>query len=671
MNYRPEVDGLRAVAVLPVMLFHAGFSWFSGGFVGVDVFFVISGYLITGILIKELSEGRYSIINFYERRARRILPALTLIVLLCIPFAWMWMTPTEFKLFTESVGTVAIFLSNFLFLAELGYFASDSEFQPLIHTWSLAIEEQFYVLYPIILWAAYRFGKTRLALWVTGLLCIVSLVLCQILIADYPAKNFFFSPSRFWEILVGSLVALIFMRSGPRANNILAIIGLAMICAAIVFYDELTPFPSYYTLLPVLGTALVLAFGAAGTWVARLLSLAPFVWVGLISYSAYLWHQPLFAFTRLRTLGEPSPGVMMILILLSLGLAYCSWRWIETPFRKKGAGYYPSRRMVFSAFGLIGLAMFAFGVVGSIQKGMPWRLPEHVQALAKSEDDLNPYLPICQTVSGTIAHPVAGCMDYAIGGKTEVLFIGDSHSGAASYEFQNELKARGISSYAVSVAGCIGLPGFFDSRAGGPGRCDEYVRGMLEFGRQNGARAVVITSRFPMYYHSFGFDNGEGGLERRRGWMVDYQSPAVPRTDTSNAARQVRVLAGYREQPKLLSQDLKVILMDPIPEAGWNVPAMLARRAMVGRDDKPLSTSYAAYLERNKEVFAAFDDAERAGAYRVNAAELFCNTPIPGRCINELDGVSLYSDDDHLTNAGARLLAPMVADIVEAALADE
>lgn len=672
MNYRPEVDGLRAIAVLPVMFFHAGFSIFSGGFVGVDVFFVISGYLITGILIKELTEERYSILRFYERRARRILPALSLVVLVSIPFAWMWMIPSEFELFSQSVGTVVIFLSNFLFLSEVGYFAPDAELQPLIHTWSLAIEEQFYLLFPFILWAAYRLGKARLALGLTVLLTLGSLALCLVLLPSYPHKSFYFSPSRFWEILAGSVVALATFRRPLPTNNILSLIGLVMICGAIFLFDSHTPFPSLYTLIPVVGSALVLAFAGPGTWVAQLLSFRGFVGVGLISYSAYLWHQPLFAFARIRSFGEPGPGMMLALIALTLLLAYLTWRWVETPFRKPGHGFYPSRAQIFLGFSGLGALMFAFGLYGHLNEGAPDRMPAHVQKLLSASEDTSPYKE-CEVMTGEVDHPVSACLVYAEDDMFDVVFIGDSHLGSAAYEFQNALQERGITSYSIALPGCLGFPGFYEGGTGKVGRCDTYTRGMLDFAKERGAKVVVLTSRLPMYLTGIGFDNGEGGVEKSlRGARLDYPEDSATHDDFGDEARQRRVLRGYQQEAEKISDDFKLVWLEPVPEAGWNVPSVLARRAMLGAYlGEPLSTPYDAYLTRTQKVRDTIAGMSNPNIFSVNASQAFCNTHLSGRCLNELEGAPLYWDDDHLTNAGARLLAPLVADVVEKALAAE
>ena len=667
MKYRPEIDGLRAIAVLPVIFFHAGSPIWTGGFVGVDVFFVISGYLITAILLRELDQGKFSVINFYERRARRILPALAVVILTSILISWFLMTPSEFKLFSESVGTSAIFLSNFLFLAEVGYFSPDTDIQPLIHLWSLAVEEQFYLLFPLILWLTFRIGRIQLSWIVTLSIFVASAILCYNLASDYPDKIFFFSPARFWEILAGSAVALLLVGRSPWSNHVLSSLGLLAILGGMLLHDGRTPFPSIHTILAVGGTVLILAFGGRGSAAAKVLSLKPLVCIGLISYSAYLWHQPIFAFARMNEMGEPSWPIMVGLILMSLGLAFLTWKFVEKPFRSYQHPLYPKGITVAIIFGTLTAAMFLFGVVGSVTKGIPGRLPKHVQVLATAGPlDINPYNDKCELIAAEINHPVPGCLDYILNQKIDVVFLGDSHSGSISYEAQNELRRRGIGSYAISNPGCLGLPGFVGIHQQELGRCHRYATDIISFARNKEARVLIITSRSPLAYHGFGFDNREGGVERKRGGN-DYIFKAVPSTGQSDFDRRKRVLEGIREQLSELTTEFDVILVGPIPEAGWKVPAMLARRALRGSEGI-LSTSYALYLNRTKDLRGAFATSTNARLHRLQMSEVLCDLQVPGRCLNELDGVSLYSDDDHLSNVGARLVAPKLANIVEKVL---
>ena len=320
MKYRAEIDGLRALAVLPVILFHAGFELFSGGFVGVDVFFVISGYLITTILIEDIENKRFSIINFYERRARRILPALFFVMLVCIPFAWMWMLPSQMKDFSQSLFAVSLFASNILFWRESGYFAPAAEEMPLLHTWSLAVEEQYYVLFPIFLILAWRFGKSRV-FWMIVVMAAFSLLLSEWGWRNKPTANFYLAPTRAWELFAGSIAAFIVQKQGVQKNNFLSLIGLAAIIFSIFFYNETTPFPSVYALVPVLGVVLLVLYADQETYVAKLLSTKGIVAIVLVSYSAYLWHQPLFGIP-IFIIGQYLLILAALLTLLSM-LDYC------------------------------------------------------------------------------------------------------------------------------------------------------------------------------------------------------------------------------------------------------------------------------------------------------------------------------------------------------------
>jgi peptidoglycan/LPS O-acetylase OafA/YrhL len=362
VQYRAEIDGLRALAVLPVILFHAGFAWFSGGFVGVDVFFVISGYLITTIIISEMAEGKFSIVNFYERRARRILPALFFVMAACLPFAWLWLTPNDLKDFGNSLVAVSTFSSNILFWLESGYFDTAAELKPLLHTWSLAVEEQYYILFPIFLMLTWRLGIK----WVLVLLSVVFLL--SLGIAQWGAYNattaaFFLLPTRGWELLVGVFAAF-YLKYNTHLkslflNQILSLLGFGMITYSIIAFDKTTPFPSLYALIPTIGTGLLILCAVPKTYIHKLLSLKFIVGIGLISYSAYLWHQPLLAFARHRILGDVSDLILIILCVASLAMAWFSWRFVEQPFRSRT---HFSRNLVFR-FSILGI--FIFSLIGS------------------------------------------------------------------------------------------------------------------------------------------------------------------------------------------------------------------------------------------------------------------------------------------------------------------
>ncbi|OWQ49063.1 hypothetical protein CDL60_04125 [Roseateles noduli] len=373
LKYRSEIDGLRALAVVPVILFHAGFKVFSGGFVGVDVFFVISGYLITTILINEMEAKKFSLLQFYERRARRILPALFLVMLACLPPAWFWLLPQDMRSFSQSLVAVSVFSSNILFWRTSGYFESATELKPLLHTWSLSVEEQYYVLFPLFLMLSWKLGKR----WVLGMLVVaalMSLALAQWGAYTFPAFAYYMLPTRAWELMIGAFVAFYYSnhnirKHGRRASEFGSLLGFALIGYSIFAFNDRTPFPGLYAVVPTLGAALIIIFATPSTLVGRLLSTKPFLWTGLISYSAYLWHQPLLAFARQRSLDNPEHGWLLpLLACLTLPLAYLTWRFVERPFRNK---HRISRKTVFGLTVVCSAAFFALGLIGHVTKGLP------------------------------------------------------------------------------------------------------------------------------------------------------------------------------------------------------------------------------------------------------------------------------------------------------------
>jgi len=344
MNYRREIDGLRALAVMPVILFHAGFDTFSGGYVGVDVFFVISGYLITSLILAEKQAGSFSLINFYERRARRILPALFLVMFACIPFAWLWLIPGDMADFSKSLTYVSVFASNILFYKQSGYFDTASELKPLLHTWSLAVEEQYYLIFPVLMLFIWRLGKR----WIAAILAVItvtSLFYTQHMVTFKPEAAFYLLPTRVWELLLGALIAFCPPIKQPKiavtgkfylsTNQSASFIGLLLIIYATVAFDKNTPFPSFYALVPTVGAAIIILFANPQTVIGKVLGSKLLVGIGLISYSTYLWHQPLLAFERHRSLTEPNAFVLWSLIVFAFCLAYISWRFVEVPFRRK------------------------------------------------------------------------------------------------------------------------------------------------------------------------------------------------------------------------------------------------------------------------------------------------------------------------------------------------
>ncbi len=457
MDYRREIDGLRALAVVPVILFHAGFRAFSGGFVGVDVFFVISGYLITSLILAERAQGRFSLARFYERRARRILPALFVVMAVCIPVAWLCLLPSDMKAFSESLVAVSLFASNVLFYSESGYFAPDAELKPLLHTWSLAVEEQFYVLFPLFLLAAWQLGR-RWAIALLAIVALLSLALAQWGAFNSPAATFLLLPSRVWELLTGALVAFYWQSRHSLAGNesanhwpegVASAAGVAMILSGVFVFDKETPFPSLYALLPVVGTVLVILFAHPQTAAGKLLGSKTLVGIGLISYSAYLWHQPLFAFARHRSVEEPGRMLRLALAFVAVLLAYLSWRFVETPFRERNRF---SRNEVALYAVLCSSAFVVFGVLGSRSNGFDERFTSDERVILSymtyAFRDLY-RVETCLLEPGQAYSEFSRqCVPNREAGGT--LIWGDSHAAAISYGLRRTL--QDVAQYTAS--GC-------------------------------------------------------------------------------------------------------------------------------------------------------------------------------------------------------------------------
>jgi len=396
MKYRPEIDGLRAIAVLSVIFYHAkivflGRDWFTGGYIGVDIFFVISGYLITKIILAELFEaGTFNFRNFYERRARRILPILLAVMLVSTPFAWFLLMPEDFAEYSKSILSAIFFVSNFFFyFATTEYGAESSLLKPFLHTWSLGIEEQFYIIFPILLIICFSLFRKYIFMLLVAML-VLSLTFSGLMERYDDDLNFYLPMSRFWELLAGSILAYLELRYGriknQMASYMLPFIGLGLIVYSVIFFTNETPHPSFMTLIPIIGVFFIIAFSSAKDPVGKILSFKPFVGIGLISYSAYLWHFPILAFSRWATLDDSRSGSSDLtdieklgLILTTLLLSVLSYYLIEKPLRRNASLGLFLKLMLPCLLILVSFNAFAL-----ITNGYSDRIP---RALAKEEFD--------------------------------------------------------------------------------------------------------------------------------------------------------------------------------------------------------------------------------------------------------------------------------------------
>jgi peptidoglycan/LPS O-acetylase OafA/YrhL len=665
LSYRPEVDGLRALAVMPVILFHAGFSAFSGGFVGVDIFFVISGYLITSIILADLAQGRFSFGSFYERRARRILPALFLVTAVATVFAWHILLPSQFEEFGESIGTMVLFLSNHYFQQKVDYFGQAAELRPMLHTWSLSVEEQFYVLFPPLLLGLWWLGMRRL--WPVLLaLGGASLWAAHFAQGISPEFAFFSLPTRAFELIVGALLATLGLHgTAAQERRWLAeagaLAGVALLTLSVFWLDKGFVWPGPWTLLPVVGTMLVIAFATPATLVGRLLCWRPVVLLGLISYSAYLWHQPVFALTRLSRIEAPGPSLMALLILLTLALAALTWRIVERPMRDRRRF---SRGQIFAGAAVISAAIFAFGLASRINDGFPSRLSLEMARIDSIRLDRNPRYQDCRSNRHQFIPPQDSCV-YGDPAAPSIALVGDSHVNALAPALEQTLGPRGIGLRELSYGGCPVMPGLGPVVPGFTD-CDRYTGLAYDWlSQMPQITSVIVNLRWPLYMTGASFDNGEGGVEVRAPNIES--APDIPDVQT-RADLIAGIYVGAIAQ--LRAMGLRVVLVYSVPEMGWDVPHHLVREMRYGiMRTEPLSIASDSFRARNARVEAALDAIpDGPDLIRIRPADLWCDTLLPERCVaQDADLQLLYFDDDHVSRLGARLLAHEIIAAMEAA----
>ena len=638
MQYRREIDGLRAVAVIPVILFHAGIDFFGGGFVGVDVFFVISGFLISSIIIAEHESGTFSIVDFYERRARRILPALFCVILFSLPFAWFLLPPQDLKDFSQSLVGVSLFSSNFLFWLESGYFDAAAEFKPLLHTWSLAVEEQFYVLFPLLVIAVWRLRK-RWILAVVLALGTVSLIASQRGAYANPAATFFLLHTRAWELIIGVAVAML-TRYGQGAHRIsgwssgvrngLGTFGLLLIGAAVVLYDETVPFPSIYALVPTAGAALVILCASTDTWVGKALGGKFVVGIGVISYSAYLWHQPVFSFARYYAVGELTTPVLLLLVGMVIVLSAFSWKYVEQPFRDRHSF---NRSSVFAISALGTLCLFSIGVAGHITKGFyDQRMTEH-QGLLLSTASPSPKRKECHTEGEHYLRPSEACR--YLGARIDWAVFGDSHSVELAYALARKLEGSNMGVLHLTFSGCP--PMFGRNNGGSP--CARWSNEAVEYVRSDSEIENVVVS----YRINESLFGGHEAVYPR--WP-----DAIEETERNNRWRSlVETLNALRDKRN-------VILVLQAPELRSSVQTLILRSFV--EDEDIVSVERRWWDVRSAFVRERLSDLP-GNVVVVDPAQLFCDNAF---CYATKEGKALYFDDDHMSVPGARYVVDAMFD---------
>jgi peptidoglycan/LPS O-acetylase OafA/YrhL len=609
-GYRPDIDGLRALAVLPVLFYHSGVPGFSGGYVGVDVFFVISGFLITGIIAREIDEGRFSLLQFYERRARRIMPALLAMVAAAVAGAAFLYLPADFEFVPRSALAALAFVSNLLFFTETGYFQGGAETKPLLHTWSLAIEEQFYIGFPLLLMLVARWAPSRRMAVVAGIAA-SSFALAVATQSHGSGFAFYLLPARAWELAVGALLALgvVPALTHRAAREIVALCGLAAILGAAMAYDSKTVFPGLAALPPVLGAA-ALIHCAPGTAVGRLLRMRALTAIGLISYSLYLWHWPIAVFARYALDGGPSGWATVAVIALSFAAAVLSWRYIEQPFRRPG-GLAPAAvlRRTAAAMAVVGLVSAGLMSTG----GWPSRFPPEVVRLAGASSDFSPMRAACHDNAS------AGRAPCTLGAEAEpdALLWGDSHGVELAYVLSTAARLEGRSLVQRTQSSCPPILGY--DPPNNP-QCAAANRDVFASIQRNPRIRTVYLSAF---------------------WASEaYASPAV-------LAQLDRTVAA------LLADRRKVVILGAVPPVPFDVPRRLASLAAKGELDRARGPNRAQVEQRVLAFRQATERWSRKGVAVIDPIAAMCG---PEACEIVRNGRPLYFDSHHLSLAGARLV---------------
>jgi peptidoglycan/LPS O-acetylase OafA/YrhL len=660
LKYRPDIDGLRAIAVLPVVFFHTDVPGFGGGYVGVDIFFVISGFLITSIILNDLQSGDFSIARFYERRIRRIFPALFPVILFTAVVGAVLFQAPAFKELGLSMAATTLFFSNILFWSQSGYFDTPSLQKPLLHTWSLAVEEQFYIFFPLALSLIHRFLKGRYLLWIL-VTALLSLAGCIWGVYHQPGAAFYFVLTRAWELLAGSVLALGLLPKifSTAIKNLLSIIGLGLVTYSVFFYSQSTPFPGYAAITPVLGAALII-YGNDGEdeniIVRKILSAKPLVFVGLISYSLYLWHWPLVAFAKYLMFRPFTIRDSLVIVILSLVVSALSWRYVEQLFRGRNM-LLPNRDRLFQVAIIVMLAASGTGVLLYLNDGLPGRYvgltPELTSSIARVQDDpvWKEHLKwelMTKQIDKHWTPPKVGVSS----AKPSFLLIGDSHARAYIPAIEEMSKAYGMSGYVITRSSTPLLLGIDRMQDRNDPAVDElkYNEEVIGFiASHPEIQTVILSGRWAWYAtgKSYGQEGQVGSIQTDR-----YRELA----GTQSHAVMFR-LGLSRTVDTLLKMKRRVVLVSMVPEMGNDVVRYLSlknRFPFLYDNICPTRSDYAA---RNQDVNPVLQDlALKEHVQLVRPENLLFDRN--GKCQILIRDQPIYRDDNHLSTFGAQFIAP-------------
>ena len=658
LTYRPEIDGLRAIAVGAVILYHAqitifGHQPFKGGFIGVDIFFVISGYLITSIILKELlTTDSFSFLHFLERRVRRILPVLLLVILVSLPFSWIYLLPNSLVDFSKSILYSLGFSSNFYFhYSGQQYGAESGLLKPFLHTWSLSVEEQYYIFFPVILLIIFRyFRKYLIHSLILGFT--ISLGLSDWSSKNYPSVSFYFLHTRMWELLAGSILAYFEITLGHRSKNkklnlISPAIGLFLIIHSILYFNDEMFHPSLYTLSTIIGVCLIIWFSNKDELITKILSIKLFVGIGLISYSLYLWHYPIFAFARdteITPKGDIYLKLLFGMIILILSIA--SYYLVERPFRNK-------KNKFSIIFGVILISIFIsiiynFSVIK--KNGFNNRIPEILSKHSSSELNLN---LLKNSNEWSCLSNNKRC-EFNTTSNKKIYIIGDSHMASLIFNLKDRIIEK---DYQFIYYSCAYYPGFnlMIKKTQKIHKCnDKYFQKLKKILLNEKNSTFIFGGRFPVYLSNYYFDNQEGGVEGEgKKWHNKYISVGIHND----------IQSSFKNEVSKLSKNNNIILVYPIPEVGWDPKHKIwVNKDILSKNANLLNitTSYKVYKDRTKSSFELLDSIQDDDVYRVYPHKLFCDIILKNRCVTHDDKNIYYADDDHPSPKGAEMINDLI-----------
>lgn len=631
IQYRKDIDGLRAIAVLLVLFTHLEFSYFSGGFVGVDIFFVISGYLITSILIKDINENKFSLINFYEKRIRRIFPALFGVVLISSLIGYFILLPDDYKNFGQSIAATSLFSSNILFWQESNYFDTASKLKPLLHTWSLGVEEQFYLFLPLILILVFKFFKTKLTIVILSI-TFVSFIL-SIYGAYYkPSTTFYLIPTRAWELLAGSILALNLI---PKSINInintfLSFIGLIFITISVLLFDEYTIFPGLSALLPVSGVLLLIYSGNDKNFISNILSIKPIIFTGLISYSLYLWHWPLIVFYKYYIINPIMLNEKILLLITSIIIAILSWHFIEKPFRNRNLFWNRKRIFIFSFISIT--ITFSFGYFLHKTQGYSDRLNNNIRndILANEKAQKDWQFPVrCDNfkVNPNKIEDIKLCK---LGNKRikDTLIWGDSHIEMYFPSFRS-ISNKNPNNHNFTIAtsgGCLPIRGYNQIK---PGYfCNEFNNLIFKEALKPNYKRIIIGSKWD--YYGNGYTNISKDILAIDSIIINLKNDIKILKEKNKEVILILPTHRYEKSPAIQIQKVLLFKKDHIDnyikEVDLNINYI---RKKLKKLIKEINIQY------------------------IDPYDTFCKK---NKCIYQLDNISIFKDDDHLNSKGALML---------------